>query len=225
MHILLGSRTASLGEKAAQDLVAEVPDAQVDVIQIDVTDDASVTAAATAVAAKFDEDAPLYGLVNNAGVGFGKSIPDTLAVNTYGPRRVCDAFIPLLDPAAGRVCNIASASGPNFVRGLDSEQTALFTSPSTTWDELKATLDRYAAVSDYEGIAYGLSKAALNVLTMQQAAAHPNLQINSCSPGYILTDITRGMGATKTPEESVRGARRAASPARGWKRAVRPRMC
>ena len=34
------------------------------------------------------------------------------------------------------------------------------------------------------------------------AASHPNLKINSCSPGYVLTDLTAGMGATKTPEES-----------------------
>lgn len=65
-------------------------------------------------------------------------------------------------------------------------------------------LKQYAAAPDYEGVAYGLSKASLNLLTMIQAAAHPNLQINSCSPGYILTDITRGMGASNAPEDSVR---------------------
>ena len=37
---------------------------------------------------------------------------------------------------------------------------------------------------------------------MQLAAAHPTLRINSCSPGYILTDLTAGMGATKRPEDS-----------------------
>lgn len=50
------------------------------------------------VASKYEGASPLFGLINNAGVGFGKSIPDTLDVNTYGPKRVCDAFIPLLDP-------------------------------------------------------------------------------------------------------------------------------
>ena len=134
--------------------------------------------------------------------GFGKSIPDTLETNFYGTKRVSEAFLPLLDPEEGRICNVASASGPNFVRGLDDAGTELFTSRSTTWEALKAELDKYAAVSDYEGVAYGLSKAAVNVWTMQLAAAHPKLKINSCSPGYILTDLTRGMGATKKPEES-----------------------
>ena len=207
VHVLLGSRSPSLGDKAVQSILSEVPGAKIEALQIDVSDDASVAAAAAAVAAKYEEAAPLYGLVNNAGVGFGKSIPDTIAVNTYGPKRVCDAFFPLIDPAAGRVCNIASASGPMFVRGLDAEQQELFCSPQTTWEQLEAVLKQYSAVTDYEGIAYGLSKASLNVLTMQQAAAHPALQINSCSPGYILTDITRGMGATNPPEKSVRAPR------------------
>ena len=30
----------------------------------------------------------------------------------------------------------------------------------------------------------------------------PNLLVNTCSPGYVLTDLTAGMGASKTPEQS-----------------------
>lgn len=200
--MLLGTRSLSLGEKAVQCILSEVPGANVEVLQIDVANDASVAAAAAAVASKFSEATPLYGLVNNAGIGFGRSIAETINVNTYGPKRVCDSFIPLIDPLAGRICNIASASGPNFIRSLNLEQQKFFTSPETTWEELKAQLDKYAAITDYEGISYGLSKAALNLLTVQQAAAYPNLQINSCSPGYILTDLTAGMGATNRPEQS-----------------------
>ncbi|KAL1514692.1 hypothetical protein AB1Y20_003779 [Prymnesium parvum] len=202
VHVLLGSRSPSQGEAAVQKILEEVPGANVRTLQIDVSDDKSVAAANATVRAMYDEPNPLYGIVNNAGVGFGRTIPDTLQVNTYGPKRVCESFIPLLDPKVGRVCNIASASGPNFVRGLSPEQQKLFTSPDTTWEELTAVLEKYSATTDYDGVAYGLSKASLNVLTMIQAAAHPNLQINSCSPGYILTDLTRGMGATNTPENS-----------------------
>ena len=46
------------------------------------------------------------------------------------------------------------------------------------------------------------SKASLHVLTMQLQKANPNLFINTCSPGYVLTDLTAGMGASKTPEQS-----------------------
>ena len=202
-HVLLCSRSAPRGEAAVKAVLASEPTAagRVEMLQLDVTDDDSVAAAVEAVKAKYpDEPTPLFAVCNNAGIGFGRSIPETLATNFYGTVKVSEAFTPLLDPASGRICNVASASGPMFVTGLDD--ASVFTSRSTTWEELEAELNRYAAVSDYEGIAYGLSKAAVNAWTMQYAARHPNLRVNSCSPGYILTDLTRGMGATKKPEDS-----------------------
>lgn len=204
-HVLLGSRDATRGEKAVASVIAANPAAEgrVECVELDVTDDASVKAAAACVKAKYaDEPNPLFGICNNAGIGFGKSIKETCATNFYGTVRVCEYFLPLLDPSEGRVCNIASASGPNYVRGLEGADKQLFTSRSTTWEALDAELQRAAALTDYEGIAYGLSKAAVNQWTMTLAAAHPNLKINSCSPGYILTDLTAGMGATKRPEDS-----------------------
>ena len=184
-HVLLGSRSAERGEKAVQEVISSVPDAagRVELLELEVTDDASVAAAVKTVADKYGSEKPLYGLCNNAGIGFGRSIPDTLATNFYGTKRVSEAFLPLLDPELGRICNVASASGPNFVRGLDEAGTALFTSRTTTWEELEGELKRYSALTDFEGIAYGLSKAAVNAWTMQFAAANPKLRINSCSPG------------------------------------------
>ena len=186
-HILLGSRSATRGEKAVADVLAAEPtaDGRIELVEIDVSDDASVASAAKDVAARFpDESTPLYGICNNAGIGFGRSIKETLETNFYGTKRVCDAFLPLVDLDCGRVCNIASASGPNFVRSLDADAKALFTSRQTTWEALDAELQRAAGLTDYEGIAYGLSKAAVNAWTMQLAAANPTLRINSCSPGY-----------------------------------------
>ena len=47
---------------------------------------------------------------------------------------------------------------------------------------------------------YGFSKACLNVLTRDFAAMYPELVINSCTPGFILTDMTAQMGATNPPD-------------------------
>ncbi len=106
------------------------------------------------MAAKFpDEPTPLHGLCNNAGIGFGKSIPVTLSANFYSQKRVAEAFIPLLDPERGRICNVASASGPNYVRTLDPPLQELFTSPGTTPAMLQEELERQAALTDYEGVA------------------------------------------------------------------------
>jgi NAD(P)-dependent dehydrogenase (short-subunit alcohol dehydrogenase family) len=175
---------------------------RLEMVELDVEDDASVAAAVQTILEKYGPDAPLYGLCNNAGIGFGRAIPETLSANFYSQKRVADAFIPLLDPKEGRICNIASASGPNYVRSLEEPLKTLFTSKDTTWAELEAELQRMSACVDYDGSAYGLSKAAVNLWTRQLASAHPNLRVNSCSPGYVLTDLTAGMGAEKTPEQS-----------------------
>ena len=53
----------------------------------------------------------LFAICNNAGIGFGNSIPDTLNTNLYGPKRVTEAFLPLLDPKVGRVVNVGSGGG------------------------------------------------------------------------------------------------------------------
>ena len=197
--VYLGARDAGRGAAAVASIIDANPAAagRVELLEMDTTDDASVAAAAAKV------DGPLHGLCNNAGVGFGRSIEETLAPNYYGAKRVCAHFLPLVDKADGRVCNIGSASAPNFVSGLgDPSLKAFFTSSETSLEDLEKKLDEYSAAPDYEGVAYGLSKASLHVLTMQLQKAHPSLFINTCSPGYVLTDLTAGMGASKTPEQS-----------------------
>ncbi|KAJ1448685.1 hypothetical protein M885DRAFT_623193 [Pelagophyceae sp. CCMP2097] len=195
--VIIGARTASNGAAALADL-SSVPGSagRVSCIDLDVCCEASVAAARKQIGLEFGS---LYGLVNNAGVGFGRSVAETLATNFYGTKRVCDAMIDLIDTPGGRIVNIASASGPMFVSRLG--ESAVFTQPAT-WDELDKTLQRYAAAPDYEGAAYGLSKAALSAYTSQLALQRPDLKVNACSPGFILTDLTQGMGATQRPAES-----------------------
>lgn len=202
--VFLGSRDAKLGDSAKEGIVKEAPecDGRISVVPLDVTDDASVQAAAEAVQAQLGGE-KLFAICNNAGIGFGNSIPDTLNTNLYGPKRVTEAFLPLLDSSGGKIVNIASASGPMFVANCPPERQALFTDFSTTWDQLKALMDEASAAPDYDGVAYGLSKACLNVYTYQLAQQYPDLRINSCTPGYINTDLTRGMGATNPPEKGT----------------------
>jgi len=178
------------------------------VLELDVADAASVQSAAERVA----EGGALYGLCNNAGVGFGRGFDETLATNLYGARTVCEAFLPLLRRHAlggggARVVNIASASGPNFVSrcGRDDHRAALARPDESTLDELWKVAEAYAGLTDYDDAAYGLSKACLNAYTyhLAQAEAAAGVLVNSCTPGYILTDLTRGMGATNPPEKGT----------------------
>lgn len=201
-HVLLGSRSLKRGEEARNALLADHPEwaTRIDVLQIDVSDDASAESAAESAANTVG--GPLYALVNNAGIGdSGHDMTTVLEVNTRGPHRVCEAFLPLLDPVHGRIVNVASASGPNFVQQCSPERQRQLTSPEVTWQQIEALMDEALAIEagdgDFEaaglgsGAAYGLSKACLNAYTIALARNHPNLTVNACTPGYIETDMTR----------------------------------
>ena len=217
VHVLLGSRDLQRGTVALENLKRELKSTdasagdRISCIHLDVTSDESVSAAVLQVKEAVAADLPLYGIVNNAGVGFGLSVTDTLAVNLYGTRRVSEAFIPLLDSVEGRVVNIGSASGPMFVSGSPNRDLATSLSDPTimptTFEALETIIaDAFPARDgpDYDGSAYGLSKACLMAYTTQLAKRFPNLRINACTPGYINTDLTAGMGATNPPEKGTK---------------------
>lgn len=204
-HVLLGARSVARGEVAVSDLLAKHPSAagRVDLLELDVSSDESVSRAAGQVADAFGTDpAPLWGIINNAGIGFGHSLSDTLATNSYGPHRVTAAMLPLIEPKGGRIVNIASASGPMFVAGVSGEWLRVFTDPDVTWTEIERTMQE-ALQGAFDGEAYGFSKACLNAYTRWLAKQHPNLVINSCTPGWINTDLTKGMGATNPPSKGA----------------------
>ena len=72
--------------------------ARSEVLQLDVSNEASVKNAAKYVAEKFGAEGSVYGVVNNAGVWLSESVQETLEVNCYGAKRVIDNFVKLLKP-------------------------------------------------------------------------------------------------------------------------------
>lgn len=109
--VLLGARDAVRGQRAADQLGATF-------ISLDVTDDASVAAAAELVRERYG---CLDVLVNNAGiVGPRRPLGDitaseafpTLDTNVLGVVRVTHAFLPLLRSAEHpRIVNVSSGTG------------------------------------------------------------------------------------------------------------------
>lgn len=203
--VFVGSRDRGRGESARASIVGKNADwaDRVAVLELDVSSDASVAAAARAVAdAAPGEATPLFGLVNNAGIGLAnEALARILEVNAVGMQRVCEAFLPLLDPQGGRVVNITSASGPNFVRGCNDVRTAFLTDPGVTWAQLQAFMQECLALDGSDafdeaglggGNLYGLSKAVANAYTLALARENPGLKVNACTPGFIETDLTHG---------------------------------
>ena len=154
------------------------------VLQLDVSDDASVAAFALAIG-----DAPVHLLINNAGMS-GRSLIDEVShvelvrrifdVNTLGPMRVTDALLPnLLAADEAFIVNVSSRLGSL------TENT----------------------IGGYHG--YRESKAALNMYSRSLAADHRDDGIVAVcvSPGWVRTDMG-GPQAPLSPEESISGLRK-----------------
>lgn len=226
--VLLGARSPERGQAAIAALIEEHPAwaERLALAEIDVASDTSVETAAAAVRDAYGaEPPPLYAVVNNAGVGRSAgALSDVVEVNTRGVRRVCEAFLPLLDPHAGRIVNITSASGPSFVSECSPERQRWFVSPDVTLDEIEALLtecielDRtggdFAAAGLGDGDSYGISKACTNSYTMLLARNHPQLRINACTPGFIETDLTRPYLASSGKSAAEMGMKAPADGAR-----------
>lgn len=193
-EVLLGSRNADRGRAALETLTNDNPQwaSRLHLVTLDVADDTSVTEARAQI--ERGGHTPLYGIVNNAGIGLGSSELRTIVnVNTLGVVRVCEAFMPLIADG-GRVVNVASASGPNFVATCSASRQAFFTDAGVGWPAVESVIDEAIAASERGediGNAYGFSKACVSLYTMILAREHPRLLINACTPGYIETDLTR----------------------------------
>ena len=204
-HVYLGSRNADRGSAAIASIVAACPDvaSRLVLVQRDASDDLSCAAPAQSLRSRH---VSLYGVVNNAEVGLAHcdvgGVDGLLNTNFYGPKRVTEALVDLIDPTEGRVVNVSSGVASMWLREQDVATKALFTNPDVTFSELDANV-RANQVAGNLGIGggYGLSKAGLTTLTMVQAKTYPNLKIVSLSPGFIDTNMTRGFGAKLTPEQ------------------------
>ena len=173
--VYIGARDPERGRRAAEPIGARL-------VQLDVTDDASVAAAAKTVEA----DGGLDVLINNAGIETrnpdnsvpgaaeitGEMIREVFDTNVFGVVRVMHAFLPLLQRSAAPVV-------VNLGSGLGS-----LTAVSTPDSPAHA----------YPGLAYPTSKTAVNMLTVQYAKAFPAMRINVVEPGYTATDLNGHSG-------------------------------
>jgi NAD(P)-dependent dehydrogenase (short-subunit alcohol dehydrogenase family) len=175
--VILGSRDPERGAAAAEALGARF-------VQIDVTDDASVTAAAADIK---NHEGAVDVLINNAGVHGPAGDPSTLTgddllrvfdVNVFGVVRTITAFLPLLQRSPDPVIvNVSSAMG-----------------------SLAATHDPARAESHVVAPVYTSTKAALTMLTTQYAKGLPGIRINAADPGYTATDLNGHSGPQTVTE-------------------------
>jgi len=206
VHVVLGCRSKERGKTAAKSLEAYAD--RVSVLQLDAASETSIKSAAAEFAKRHGARSSLYGLVNNAGIASGTP-EEILTTNVAGPKRITDAFLPMLEPS-GRVVMISSGAAPSCVEKSSEKRRAFFVDDKTQWSDIEACMAEALAVEKPEdadfGNAmgfYGVSKALLNCLTVQLARDHPTLKINACTPGMILTDIVRDFVPWYVPSFAV----------------------
>ncbi|WP_028644835.1 SDR family oxidoreductase [Nocardioides sp. URHA0020] len=181
----VGARDAGRREEAVAKLQADGLD--VFGVPLDVTDDASVAAAA----AQLEEQGGLDVLVNNAAITGGMpqaptevSAEQILAVvdtNVVGVIRVTNAMLPLLRRTASpRIVNVSSTVGSLTLQ--------------TAQDDAVGPISA----------AYSPTKSYLNAITIQYAKelAGTNVLVNAGCPGYVATDLNGHQG-TRTPEQGA----------------------
>lgn len=179
LRVLLTARRVASGEEAAARLQEEgLP---VAFHQLDVTDPASVRRLTKTVA---DQHGRADVLVNNAGVKLDDGVSpleldvavlrQTMETNVYGPLRLSQALIPLMQRHGyGRIVNVSSQAGR-----LSNPQP--------------------------DGLAYRTSKAALNMVTrvLAKGVAGSNILVNAVHPGWVRTEMG-GPYAPRTLPEST----------------------
>lgn len=180
-HMILSGRDEARAKVAAEKLRAEGFHMCCRVI--DVTDPESIQATYERIAKNHGY---LDVLVNNAGVMLDDrsspsvfdadldTIRESFEINTLGPLRMIQTFLPLLEKApAGRIVNVSSGMG-----------------------QLSEMNGGYAG--------YRFSKTSLNALTRMVADELQDtaIKVNSVCPGWVKTDMG-GAGATREVEQGA----------------------
>ncbi len=191
--VLLGARDAERGQQAVRAL-EQSGLSDIHAIEIDVTRQDTITAAAQAIEARYGR---LDILVNNAGVNLrGDGLPGAADVgavekifdtNFFGALRVAQTMLPLMHKsAAGRIVNVSSGLG------------SLTQNSDPTWSGYDVKLIGYCA-----------SKAALNMLTVHLAyeLRGTKIKVNSADPGYTKTDLNSNQGTQPVEVGAIEATR------------------
>jgi NAD(P)-dependent dehydrogenase (short-subunit alcohol dehydrogenase family) len=193
--VYLGARSVDRGEAAASTVEGEVR-----VIELDVTDQATIDAAAKHISS---EAGRLDVLINNAGVSHAgepgrplaeivqtgritevsmEELRTVIEINVIGALAVTQAMLPLLRKApAARIVNVSSGAG----------SLTLHADPANANRSIFGT--------------YSVSKAALNAITIALSIdlEGSGITVHAVCPGFTATDLNNNEGP-QTVEEAAR---------------------
>lgn len=139
-------------------------------------------------------------------------VEQTLQCNYYGTLAATQLLLPLIREG-GRLVNVSSMVGHLDSKYSDSIRSAF--ASSKTVDDVTRLMESFtSAVKEgkekeqgWPSAAYAVSKSGITGITraiaLQHKAQGGTVLVNSCCPGYVNTDMTKGRGS-KTVDEGAR---------------------
>lgn len=173
-HVIMGARSSVKGLAALAEIQARKPAGTLSFLELDITSDESIQAAAQKVTSDYGV---LDVLVNNAGIS-GKdevsreNFHTVFDTNVIGTMLLSQALEPLLRKSLHpRIINVSSILGSISLRN-----------------------DHLSAYTQVTGEMYRVSKAALNMVTGIQAYQYKKWEqpakVWSFCPGFVVTNLT-----------------------------------
>ncbi|KAE9362963.1 putative short chain dehydrogenase/reductase [Stipitochalara longipes BDJ] len=220
-HIIMTGRSLEKVQSALSEIQATSPKGELSALELDVTDQSSVDQAVAFVTSKFGK---LDVLINNAALGskdpdVRKRFHETMEVNVVGPAVVAAEFRPLLMKSKNPYSLFVSSGVGSMARSSNPNLP-------------------YYKGGPPNGNSYRVSKAALNMLALQESIENEDkgLKVFAVCPGFVRSNLRgkskmeiSGGGGAGDPKVSgeillgiVKGERDADAGKFVWKDGVYP---
>lgn len=183
--------------------------------QLDVTNDESISMFCNRL---HSENKKVHILINNAGILFLKNAKEskiyqteeTLIVNFFALVKFTEKILPFMDDNSA-IINISSSSG-HLSRIPSQKLRAKLSNPNLDVGGLKTLMQQYIdcvlsnrSEDEWGDSPYVVSKVGVNAYTfmLNRRLASKGIKVNCVHPGYVISDMTHGVGSI-APDDAAK---------------------
>ena len=212
--VILACRNRDLGVQCELNLKRE--GLNVDFIQLDLSSEESIVSFVDAVGKKYGR---VDSLCNNGAIAFkaadptpfSEQVEPTFRTNYYGTVSLTMKLLPMMKKSIGaRIVNVASMAGrlqllakKNFLKQIKDGMFSVSDVDDLICKPFIDSVNRHEHEKEgWPSTCYGMSKLALIAFTKALARAEPEIQVYSCCPGWVKTEMSSNRGS-KTPEQGA----------------------